>query len=353
MADVGKRKKLGRGLDALFSENEPVETAPSLAAADPEGPTPGTVAIERLVPGRYQPRRHFAEDELKDLSESIRSRGILQPILVRIHSDVAANFEIIAGERRWRAAQLAQLHEVPVIIRELSDAEALEIALVENLQREDLSPLEEADAYHRLMEEFSHTQEALAEKLGKSRSHVANTMRLLALPDPIKNLLEEGQLSVGHARALLNADDPLALAKKVVRRDLNVRQTEKLAKKGGAGDRQSKTPPAKDTATIVLERDLSTLLGLKADIDFKGQGGRLILHCENLDQLDDILHRLSGGAHGRPVNAMANGSISPGDSDLADRVADTPPKNALISPAANAALTDVERDLAALDLKPD
>ena len=251
-----------------------------------------------MKPGKFQPRRQFEEEAIADLVESVREKGILQPILVR---PIDGGFEIIAGERRWRAAQRAQLHEVPVIIREFSDKEALEVALVENLQRQDLSPLEEADGYRRLVDEFSHTQEELAKAVGKSRSHVANMMRLLALPDPIKAMVEAKQLSAGHARALLTASDPLALAHEVVDKQLNVRQTEKLAAgeaKGKGGASGGGRPPAslhKDADTAALERDLAEMLGVKVTLKSLGKGGELTIHYGSLEQLDDILSRLSGG----------------------------------------------------------
>ncbi len=286
-----KRTNLGRGLSALLGED-----ATDYAELD-KGRTSRTVPIEFLHPGRYQPRHRVDNGQIRDLAQSIREMGILQPILVRRHPDQSNSFEIIAGERRWRAAQLAKLHEVPVVIKDLSDRESLEIALVENLQRQDLSALEEAEGYRRLMDEFAHTQENLGKALGKSRSHVANMMRLLALPDEVKELLDKGDLSAGHARALLNAREPVKLARRVVRRGLNVRQTEKLAqaKKAKAKPRA----PRKDTDTIALERDLSALLGLKAEIRLRGDAGTLTLHYNSLEQLDDILNRLS---HAAPVS---------------------------------------------------
>ncbi|HEC14361.1 MAG TPA: ParB/RepB/Spo0J family partition protein [Rhodospirillales bacterium] len=286
-----KRKSLGRGLSALLGEDK---TGPSMPDS---GRISRLVPIEFLHPGRYQPRQFMGEDQIEELSRSIREKGILQPLLVRRHPDEANAFEIIAGERRWRAAQIAQLHEVPVIIKELSDKEALEIALVENLQRQDLSALEEADGYQRLMEEFSHTQEALAKAVGKSRSHVANMMRLLALPQAVKDFLNNGRLSAGHARALLNAEDPAALAKKVVSGGLNVRQTESLAAEKGSKKPKKRKALEKDADTLALEKDMTNLLGLKVEISHKSGGGALCIRYETLDQLDDILHRLSHGAY--------------------------------------------------------
>jgi ParB family chromosome partitioning protein len=249
--------------------------------------------IEKLQAGRYQPRRHFGQEAIDDLTQSVREKGILQPLLVRPLGE--DRYEIIAGERRWRAAQAAALHEVPVIIRDLDDREALELALIENLQRQDLSPLEEAEGFRRLMDEFSHTQEELARVLGKSRSHVANMMRLLALPEPVRHLLEQGELTAGHARALLTADDPVGLARQVVAQGLNVRQTEKLAQGVAKAPAAGKLPKIeKDTDIIALERSLSNLIGLHVTIDGQSPGGVLSVHYNTLDQLDDVISRLSG-----------------------------------------------------------
>ncbi len=301
-----KRRNLGRGLSALLGDSGVAAATAVMDKAGPAAPTAGegfkglrSVPTGQLQAGRFQPRRQFDEDAIADLVDSVREKGILQPILVRPYPGHPESFEIIAGERRWRAAQRAQLHEVPVIIRDLSDKEALEVALVENLQRQDLSPLEEADGYRRLVDEFGHTQEELAKAVGKSRSHVANMMRLLQLPDPIKAMVDKSQLSAGHARALLTAADPVALARQVVDRGLNVRQTEKLA----AGDSAKARPPgagravsAKDTDTAALERDLAQLLGVKVSIRALGKGGELTIVYGSLEQLDDILSRLTGKA---------------------------------------------------------
>lgn len=300
VAEDGKKKNLGRGLSALLGGG--VDSSEDA----PRGGNARTLPVELLRPGRFQPRRHFDEDAIADLVESVRGRGILQPILVRRHPDGSPTYEIIAGERRWRAAQKVGLHEVPVILKDLTDRDALEIALVENLQRQDLSPLEEADGYRRLMDEFSHTQEDLAKSLGKSRSHVANMMRLLSLPDSVKDRVERGQLSAGHARALLTADDPDALAEEVVAKGLNVRQTEKLAQDGKkaagkGGGKSRREPEPKDADTAALERDLTNLLGVKVALTTHGKGGELVIHYGTLEQLDDILHRLS-----RPLDAVAS-----------------------------------------------
>jgi ParB family chromosome partitioning protein len=287
-----RRRNLGRGLSALFGEDDAAEGANPPASAG-EGPLK-SLPIEFLKPGRYQPRHIMETEQIEDLAQSIRQMGILQPILVRPHPAETGVFEIIAGERRWRAAQQASLHEVPVIIKDLSDKEALEVALVENLQRQDLSPIEEASGYRRLMDEFGHTQEVLAKALGKSRSHVANILRLLGLPDAVRTMVDSGALSAGHARALIGAADPLAIAKTVVKRRLSVRQTERLVK-GGKQAKGSKPPPtiAKDTDTLALERELGAILGLKVDIKFKNGKGDLTVHYQSLEQLDDVIERLS------------------------------------------------------------
>ena len=260
--------------------------------------------IEAIRPSPFQPRRHFAEDDLEGLAQSIRGKGIVQPLLVRpAESDTedgaderagdgarnpGAEYELVAGERRWRAAQRIGLHEVPVLVRSFSDSEVIEIALVENLQRADLSALEEAEAYSRLMREFGRSQASLADAVGKSRSHVANTVRLLSLPAPVRRSLEEGALSAGHARALLGAPDPAALADEVVRRGLNVRATEKLVRRRLAQP-PPRPKPARDADAIALEQELATALGLRVTLAPRTRGGSLTLHYTSLDQLDRIL----------------------------------------------------------------
>ncbi|TAN58670.1 MAG: ParB/RepB/Spo0J family partition protein [Rhodospirillales bacterium] len=301
-ADVEhKKRNLGRGLSSLLGDDEPAD----LGELD-KLRSSKTVPVEFVRPGRFQPRHNFDDVRFQELVDSVRTKGILQPILVRRHPDDRNSYEIIAGERRWRAAQMAQLHDVPVIIRDFSDQEALEVALVENLQRQDLSAIEEAEGYRRLMEEFQHTQEDLAKVVGKSRSHVANMLRLLGLPDGVKKLVEEGALSAGHARALLGAPNAEELAAKVVAKGLSVRQTEKLAQsEGGKSTRAAQATMGKiagevqDADTLALERDLSNLLGLKVSIKFRGEGGELIIHYNTLEQLDDVLRRLSSPQGGR------------------------------------------------------
>jgi ParB family chromosome partitioning protein len=281
-----RRQPLGRGLSALFGEG----------AARPggEGGAVREVAIELIRPGAFQPRRRFDEAELEALAQSVREKGVLQPLLVRPVEEAEAAFELIAGERRWRAAQRAGLHRVPVLVRALDDVEALEIALIENLQREDLSALEEAEAYRRLMRDFGRTQANLANAVGKSRSHVANTLRLLGLPDAVQRQVEEGALSAGHARALLAAADPAALAAEIIRRGLNVRMTERLVQHR-AGGRRPGARQARDADTAALERDLANALGLRVTIAAKPRGGALTLYYRDLDQLDRLLALLRAG----------------------------------------------------------
>jgi len=285
MIEDARRKGLGRGLSALLEEG------PDDRAAMDRLRTARTVPVGELAPNPYQPRRHFAETELKELADSVRVNGVLMPILVRRRSDGEQGYEIVAGERRWRAAQLAQLHEVPVVVRDLSDGQALELALIENIQRQDLNALEEAEGYRRLLDEFGHTQEALAEVVGKSRSHVANLLRLLGLPDEVKDMVRAGQLSAGHARAVLAAADPTAVARSVVRGGLSVREAERLSQQ--AAPTRSRTPASsKDANTRALEHQLSEKLGLKVTINHKGERGEVRIAYRSLEQFDDILHRL-------------------------------------------------------------
>jgi ParB family transcriptional regulator, chromosome partitioning protein len=284
--DRTRRRPLGRGLAALFGETEPNPAY--------EGAALRQVPIAVIRPGAFQPRRVFADAELDMLAQSIREKGVLQPLLVRPLGADEAGFELVAGERRWRAAQRIGLHEVPVVVRTLGDAEAIEVALVENLQREDLSALEEAAAYRRLIDEFGRTQAALAEAVGKSRSHIANTLRLLLLPEAVRRRLDDGGLSAGHARALLAAADPAALAGEVIRRGLNVRATERLVQRRAAPRRR---PPrsVRDADTAALERELGAQLGLRVTVDQKPRGGALTVHYRSLDQLDRLLQLLRAG----------------------------------------------------------
>lgn len=289
MSDEQPRKGLGRGLSALLAEDPDDQPALDRLRIG------RTVPIESLVPNRYQPRHYFDPEELQALTQSVRENGILMPILVRRMADDQNSFEIVAGERRWRAAQAAQLYEVPIIVKELNDSQALEVALVENVQRQDLMPLEEAEGYRRLMEEFANTQEDLARAVGKSRSHVANIMRLLGLPEGVKALLQDGSLSAGHGRALLAAEDPDALAQTVVRQGLNVRQTEVLVKKPqkSATAATSSQVSGQDENTRAMEKQLSEKLGLTVKIRHQGERGEVRIGFRSLDQFDEILKRLS------------------------------------------------------------
>ncbi len=284
-----EKRSLGRGLSALLGEG----AEPALPRSARQLP------VEKLEPNPLQPRRRFDEDELESLAASIRANGILQPILVRRHPAKPDRHEIVAGERRWRAAQRAGLHEVPVLERALTDREVLEMALVENVQRRDLSALEEAEGYQRLIAEFGRSQEDLAEEIGKSRAHVANTLRLLKLPEEAKAMLVEGRISAGHGRALLAALDPVALARRVVAEDLSVRQTEALAALRGIARRPRKAAAPKDADTRALERDLARALGLEVEIAHGGAGGgsaggRLTIRYRSLEQLDEVVRRLNG-----------------------------------------------------------
>jgi len=296
VAETNRKKGLGRGLSHLFGEAEAAyrTTETPEASIAPANVLP----IEFLRPGRFQPRRHFDEAALDELAGSIRVHGLLQPILVRPIEGEKDAYEIVAGERRWRAAQRAERHEVPVIIQALSDSQALEIALIENLHRRDLTALEEAEGYERLIDEFKHSHDELGKLVGKSRSHVANMLRLLALPNQVKTMLQSGELTAGHARALLTAPDPEALAKSVVLRGLSVRATERLANLAKAAPQKpsGRTAPSggkKNADLMALERDLSERLGLVVLIESRGAGGSLNIAYKTLDQLDDVIERLS------------------------------------------------------------
>jgi ParB family transcriptional regulator, chromosome partitioning protein len=295
-----RKRGLGRGLDALFGDDEDRFSAVAAAEEGLNASISRKIAgIDQLQPGKFQPRHIMPPEELEELSNSIKIHGILQPILVRTIPGHPENYEIIAGERRWRAAQKAQLHEVPVIVRDLTDIQALEFALVENLQRTDLNVIDEATGYDRLLKEFGHTQEKIAEAMGKSRSHIANTLRLLTLPAGVQMLVQQGRLSAGHARALVTAKDPHELAKIVLSRNLSVRETEKLAAEEKGRKKTSKPgqPQAKDTNTLALEKEISNRLGMKVTLDVTGEGaktaGTMKIEFRSLDQLDHLLKRLS------------------------------------------------------------
>jgi ParB family chromosome partitioning protein len=296
-AETIKRNPLGRGLNALFGEQDETHDA---APAPTNTPKPAnTLPIEALAPSPLQPRKHFDETALNELAASIREKGILQPLLVRADPAVSGRYEIIAGERRWRAAQLAQVHDVPVLIRELSDEEVLEVALIENLQRQDLSPMEEGRGYQRLMEEFKHTQEGVAEIVGKSRAHVANMLRLLSLPDSVQRMVDEGKLNAGQARPLIGLKNAETLALKIVKSGMSARQSERLAKGFGKSKRTA-LKPGKDADTRALEQTLEDATGYNVDISFNGKGGKVMIEYASLEQLDDIVKRLStGGRRGK------------------------------------------------------
>jgi ParB family chromosome partitioning protein len=291
-ADSPKRKNLGRGLNALFGEQDSAPVSEASAAARPVTIS-NRIPVEFLSPSPFQPRRHFDESALADLTASIAEKGVLQPIMVRSNAQKPGHFEIIAGERRWRAAQRAQVHEVPVQIVELTDVEVLEVALIENLQRQDLSPVEEARGYRRLLDEFGHTQEQLGAAVGKSRTHITNTMRLLTLPDAVLDLVEKGVMTAGQARPLIGRNDAAAIAKVIVKRGLSARQIERLAK--GFGKHKHVASIAKDADTAALEQSLAQATGYNVNISFNGKGGTVSIAYATLEQLDDIVRRLSTG----------------------------------------------------------
>ena len=284
------RSRLGRGLASLIGDV-------GGEAAHLERPrAQRKVPIEFLKPNPRNPRRDFAEAELRELADSIKQHGVIQPIVVRPVRGAQDRYEIVAGERRWRASQLAGLHEVPVVPVDVSDSDALEIAIIENVQREDLNALEEAQGYHALANEFKRGQDEIAKIVGKSRSHVANTMRLTKLPAEVQAYIATGQLSAGHARALIGVPDPLAAAKRIVEQGLNVRQTEALAHVEGVPARKSVKARAggkvKDPNTVALEKNISDALGLAVSIDHGNSGGTVHIRYRDLDQLDDVMRRL-------------------------------------------------------------
>lgn len=290
MLEENKRKSLGRGLGALLGDedldladlNEQVRPHASSKNAD-------FIPISDIVPGKYQPRTEFDAEALDSLAESIREKGVLQPLLVRRQG---GKYELIAGERRWRASKIAGLDKVPVIIKELNDKEVLEVALVENLLRENLSAIEEAEGFQRLINEFSHTQEALSQIVGKSRSHIANMLRLLNLPEEVQALVKEGKLSAGHARALVGLENALSLAKTIIEKDLNVRQVEELVAKQKE-PKKEKAPKAKDEDLESIEKDLNRELGLRIKITPSKQGGgKVVLQYASVAELDMIIEIL-------------------------------------------------------------
>jgi ParB family chromosome partitioning protein len=287
MADEA-RSRLGRGLAALIGD------AGNESASIERTRNQKRVPIEFLKPNPRNPRRHFADAELDDLAASIRERGVIQPILVRTTRGALDQYEIIAGERRWRAAQRAGQHDVPVVLLEVSDREALELAIIENVQRADLNALEEAGGYQALGDEFKYSQEEIAKIVGKSRSHVANTLRLMKLPDGVQNFIRSGKISAGHARSLIGQPDPEALAQAIVAQGLSVRETEAVVQEraGGAGKKAAGRARGKDADTVALEKRLSDALGLVVTIAHRGSGGELKIRYKSLEQLDSVIRKL-------------------------------------------------------------
>ncbi len=290
-----QKSRLGRGLASLIGDTP---SAAPRGSADGEHRVVGT---DQLRGGRFNPRKDFRDEELAELADSIRSKGLVQPIIVRQDPDDAAQFEIVAGERRWRAAQRAGLHVVPVIVRELSDKEVLELAIIENVQRADLNAIEEASGYRDLIERFGYSQEQVSEIIGKSRSHVTNTLRLLKLPAAVQNLVQSGSLTAGHARALVGREDAEALAQRIIDESLNVREVEALVQAGPIGEPGSvpRKVRDKDPDTRAFEKELTDALGLKVEIKRgSGESGNLTIRFGNFDQLDYIRMRLTGMGSG-------------------------------------------------------
>ncbi|MBO6638629.1 MAG: ParB/RepB/Spo0J family partition protein [Roseitalea sp.] len=288
MVDDRSDRRLGRGLAALIGEmDQPAQTAVAPVASD------RSVPIEMIGRNPNNPRRAFSDDDLDDLARSMRDHGVIQPIVVRsVSSSADQPYEIIAGERRWRAAQRAGLAEVPVIVREVDDRSALEIAIVENVQRSDLNPIEEALGYQQLMNEYGYGQADLGDVIGKSRSHVANTLRLLKLPASVQAMVSAGDLSAGHARTLVTADDPMAIARKIVAEGLSVRQAETLAQAPVEVDHDPIRKSAKDADLAALEKSLSDVSGYKVGIKPKAKGGEMRIAYQSLEQLDDLCRLL-------------------------------------------------------------
>lgn len=299
MAPKAERRGLGRGLSALMAD---VDTTPANESAPVARKAETVIDIAAIAPNPDQPRRTFSEAALEDLTNSIQEKGIIQPLILRRNPRDPDGYEIVAGERRWRAAQRAQLHQVPAIVRELDDTEVLELALIENIQRDDLNAIEEARAFRQLMDRFGHTQEKLAEALGKSRSHIANMLRLLNLPDAILEMVVAQELSAGHARALLTADDPIALARLAVKNGLSVRDVERMAKAKPPAEGVRKSGNAqKDADTELLEKDLRAALGMGVSINHQegGESGTLEIRYKTLEQLDEVCRRLSAVEAGK------------------------------------------------------
>jgi ParB family chromosome partitioning protein len=292
MSEELARKRLGRGLAALIGDMD----RPTQAAEKPRVAADGSVPIEFVSANPRNPRRHFAEGDLTDLAQSIREHGVVQPVVVRPSPAQRDRYEIIAGERRWRAAQRAGLANIPVIVRDVNDRTALELAIVENVQRADLNPVEEAMGYQQLIDEHDYSQADLGQVIGKSRSHVANTLRLLKLPEVIRAMLADGQLSAGHARTLVSAADPAGLAKRIVEQGLSVRQAEALAQAPAEDQRVArKASVEKDADTLALEKLLADATGMKVVIAHREKGGELRIAYRTLEQLDELCRRLKQG----------------------------------------------------------
>ena len=300
MGSTPDKGRLGRGLASLIGDPANTATVQKLTPLPATDGQQRLIAIDLLGPGKLNPRKNFKDDELEDLAHSIRTKGLVQPIIVRADPKAKGHYEIVAGERRWRAAQKAKLHDVPVIVRELNDQEVLELAIIENVQRSDLNAIEEAGGYRELMERFNYSQEQISEIIGKSRSHVANTLRLLRLPDSVQALVQKGELSAGHARALIGRKDADQIAERILADDLNVREVEALVQGGlGGGPKGSgRTRREKDPDTRAFEKELTDALGLKVDIKRgSGESGNLSIKFGNFDQLDYIRMRLTGIDH--------------------------------------------------------
>ena len=285
-----KRKVLGRGLSALMADVNPVVDGNK----DEDNKGLITLSVDQIEPNPNQPRRTFSTDSLMDLSNSIIEKGIIQPLIVRAISKTPVKYQIVAGERRWRAAQMAKLHKIPVVVRSFSDVEVLEIAIIENIQRSDLSPIDEANGYQQLIDRFNHTQDKISRALGKSRSHIANLLRLLNLPNDVQTLLNSGALSIGHARALITRKDASLLAKEIIRKKLSVREVEKLVKIDFVEKQKSSFIKRKDADTREIEANLKASIGMRVDINHNTltEAGELKIKYKSLDQLDFLINKL-------------------------------------------------------------
>ena len=285
-----KRKVLGRGLSALMADVNPVVDGNK----DDDNKGLITLSVDQIEPNPNQPRRTFSTDSLMDLSNSIIEKGIIQPLIVRAISKTPVKYQIVAGERRWRAAQMAKLHKIPVVVRSFSDVEVLEIAIIENIQRSDLSPIDEANGYQQLIDRFNHTQDKISRALGKSRSHIANLLRLLNLPNDVQTLLNSGALSIGHARALITRKDASLLAKEIIRKKLSVREVEKLVKIDFVEKQKSSFIKRKDADTREIEANLKASIGMRVDINHNtlSEAGELKIKYKSLDQLDFLINKL-------------------------------------------------------------